>query len=235
MRAYSVQDEGTRLVAPGVSRKRNKKDVLNTWNELYARNNGAVATNIKAEYYNQKGDKVGSITRSNIPAGGLAIFDTSTNEFQFLGKKFVGWASVESTGDAPMVVHALAAQGRGKQFVGIGGVARPQINGRSVCGSVSTTAKQKSTLTISNPRNKEDAVVRVRLYERTEGAQVADFNVAIKSNAQATITTKNGLPSNFQGIAIVGVDGGDSRSIIAMVTTQTANGKIKSTSGYVCR
>lgn len=236
LRAYTVQDEGTRLVAPGVERKRNKKDTLTAWNELYVRNNGAAAADIKVEYYSQKGDKTGTITRTNIPAGGLAMFDTSTAEFQFLGKKFVGWASVESTGDTPIVVHSLAAQGRGKQFVGVGGVARPQINGRSVCGSVSTSAKVRSTLTLSNPRGKEDAVVRVRLYDREEGAQVSDFNVAVKSNAQAKITTENGLPTNFQGIALVGVDGGDSRSIIAMVTTQTLNGKrVQSTSGYVCR
>lgn len=235
LRAYMATDAASRLVVSGMTQKKNKQGTVTAWQEIFVRNQSNAATDITLQFYNQKGDLVGSVGRSGVPAGGLAILDTRNPEFSFLGKKFSGWANIESTNQAPLLAHALASIGQGKQRVGYGGIARAAVTGRSVCGDIRTTNGQTSALTLMNPRNKGSAAVRLRLYARADGGLVKDFFVTVSGNGQTRVTTANGLPKNFEGLAIVSPEGKDSKSILAMVTTQTKKGKTKSTSGYVCR
>jgi hypothetical protein len=220
---------------PNVERKTRQDGKRKAWNELFIRNNGNAPTNLVIAYYNAQGKLKGKITRANVPANSLTVLDTRADEFEFLGKNFSGWASISSSDKTPLAVDSIAARGRGKHIIGIGGIGRTRVNGRNVCGDVRADAKQKSVLTLLNPR-KQAAAARVRLYNQADGALLAEFQRELAPRAQINITTKDGLPQAFQGLAIIGADQDLSRQLVATVLTQTRNGKrASSTNGYMCR
>lgn len=234
LRALTEQNEGARLIVPIVEHKRAKGGLV-AWSQIYVRNNGDAPSDITLKFMTANGKAKHSVTRSNIPAGGLAIFDLSTAEFQTLGKKYAGWGDVSSSADTPLMAHAFVTRGRGKQWVGVGALARQGVNEKNVCGDLRVTAKQNSVLTLLNPRAKQKALVRLRLYNHDDGALVADVQREIAPNSQLIITSKNGLPANFQGIAVMSADKQFSRSVVATVLTQTRKNKNESsTRGYVC-
>ncbi len=235
VRALTTRDEDNRLVVSNLERRTRKDGKLKAWSTLLIRNNGNAATDLVVSYYNAQGKLKGKIVRANVPADALVVLDTRADEFQFLGKNFSGWASVSATDKTPLVVHSLATRGRGKHVSAIGGVGRTRINGRNVCGEVRVTASQKSVLTLLNPR-KHAARARIRLYAHAGGAPVAVLERELAPRAQIQITAQDGLPQNFEGIAIVGADQELSRPLVATVLTQTLHGKrASSTSGYLCR
>lgn len=236
LRAFSTRDEDSSLVVPQVERKFNKKNVLTAWNEMYIRNNGDALTDVTIAFYNPNGKLRGSVTRTNVPAGGLIALETRAEEFEFLGSKFAGWAAVTSSAETPLLVHAFMVRGRGKHFVAVGGAARARIDGRNVCGDIRSTVNHSSVITLLNARPKKKAIVRLRFYERKSGALVSESTRELAPGAQISITPQNELPPNFQGIAIIGAEQNLSRKILASVSTQTRSGKrATSTNGYVCR
>lgn len=235
LRALNSSDVGTRLVVPGIERKLGKKNRVNAWSDLFVRNEGAAPTDITVSYYSRTGQLKGKGTRSSVAAGGLARFNTGLDEFAALGKKFSGWATVASTQNAPLAVYSLASKSRGKQLVGIGALPRSRLNGSAVCGDVSVSVKETSVITMINSDSKDKAVVHVRLFAQVDGAHVAQLDIAVAPNGQRDLSSQNGLPANFQGLAILKTEG-KNKSIAAMVTTQTVQGKrALGVSGYVCR
>lgn len=236
LRALTTRDQANRVVVPNVERKQRKTGVIKTWHEMYVRNNAAGPTDLTISYYTSAGKLKGQVTRTNVPAGGMAQLDTSSDEFQFLGKKFGGWAVIASSDKAPIVVEAMLVQAHGNIVVGLSGAPRTRINWRNICGDIRITPKETSVLTLVNTRSKDKAVVRVRLYARTNGALVTDFTLDIPPAAQIKLSSANGLPANFQGSAIVSAEVGHVREIVATVMTTTGKGKSgKSTAGYMCR
>ncbi len=235
LRALHDTEASARVIVPGIERKQRKDGIINAWNEMYIRNNGNAPTDITVAYYNQKGQLKTTVTRTNVPAGGLAMLDSKQAELDALGKKFAGWANVTSSNDTPLAIAALAARARGKQLVGINARARERVTGRAVCGDVRISSEQKSVLTIVNTVRGKKARVRVRFYSHAEGAPLGETEVEIAPNGIFRLTAKNGLPNNFQGIALLNVDASKTRFITAFVTTQTLEGKrVRSTSAYTC-
>lgn len=235
LRALTSSDAGTRLVAPGIQRKLGKKNKVNAWNDLFVRNGANAPTDITVSYYNRTGQLKSKVTRSNVAAGGLARFNTGLDEFGALGKSFVGWAAIASTQNAPLAVYSLASKARGKQVVGIGALPRSRLNGSAVCGDVSATVKEKSVVTIINTDSKTKAAVHVRFFNQADGAPITQLDVQVAPNGQFQLDAQNGLPANFQGLAILKTEG-KNKSIAALVTTQTVQGtRALGISGYVCR
>jgi len=236
LHALNANDEGSDQVVPLVERARRKDGTIKTWTELYVRNNGAAATDITVAFYNRKGEVKGSVTRANVPAGGVAVFSTRESEFEFLSKKFSGWANVTSLADTPLAIHSLGARASGKQWFGGGAVENHLANARNVCGVVSSTGNQRSVITLVNMHADKKAKVQVRLFAGEDGAQVKTIELQVAPHAQTKITPKNGLPLNFQGLSVLTSEGQSSRELVVQVTTQMLDGRrARSVSGYVCR
>lgn len=234
--ALTPRDESSKHIIPGVERKRRKDGQINAWNELYVRNNGTVPTDITVKYFNKKGQVKGTVKRTNVPPGGLAIFIGKDSEFDFLGKKYTGWAAVNGAPGSRLAVHSLSARVRGKQWMGVESILRERVNGRGVCGYVRSTEKTKSVVSILNTHKKKNALVHVRFYSHAKGKLAGSLDIVVKPNETISLTAQNGIPANFQGIALVNSDTTGSQKVVSMVTTQTLDGKrIRSINGYLCR
>lgn len=68
-------------------------------------NAGTQATTVRAYYYNDNGQPVGSVDRS-LPPNGSATFDQSASDHSFLGNNFHGSALVTSLQGMPLAVHS---------------------------------------------------------------------------------------------------------------------------------
>lgn len=236
VRALTPQEESAQPVVPLVERKRNAQGVLTGWSEVYIRNNGLAPTDITVKFISQQGKEKASVTRADVPVGGLAVFDLRSNEFQALGKKFTGWARVSSTNKTPLLAQVFIARGRGKHWIGLSADERARANRRNVCGDVRVSAKQSSVVTLLNADRKEIARVQIRFYSGEDGAPVAELEREVAPNTQIKLTPADGLPQDFQGIAIMSVNQDFSRAVVATVLTQMREGKkVLSTRGYVCR
>jgi hypothetical protein len=235
VRALVAEEASPQLIVPMLERRRNAKRGMVVWSLVYVRNNGDAPTDITLRLFTEQGDKKANATRASVPAGGLAVFDLRADEFKSLGKKFIGWARAASTDKTPLAASAFVARARGKQWNATGAVARARVKGRSVCGDVRVTAKQTAILTLLNPNAREMARVKLNLYAGEDGAPVAEMEREIGPNGQIRITSANGLPNDFRGIAIVSTDAAFAREVVAAVLTQTRDGKrVTATRGYVC-
>lgn len=232
----TTRDESNKHVVPVVERKRRKDGTINTWNELYVRNNGTTATDITVKYFNKKGQVKGIVKRSNVPAGGLATFVTRESEFDFLGNKYSGRVVVSGASGAKLVVHSLGARVRGKQWMGVESIIRQRVNGRGVCADVRSTAKNKTVLALTNVHRKKNALVHLRFYSHIKGKPAGSVDITLGPDETAYLDDRNGIPGNFEGIALINADPGSSQELVAMAVTQTLEGKrVKSISGYLCR
>lgn len=235
IRALAASEANARLVIPLLERKRNAKRGPVAWSQVYVRNEGDAPTDITLRVFTAQGARQLNVTRANVPAGGMAVFDLRADEFQWLGRKFVGWARLGSTNKTPLTAYAFLARAQGKQRMATGAFAPARVKGRSVCGDVRVTAKQTSVLSLLNTDPKRPARVQLRFYNSADGALIAEWVREIAPKTQIRIAPTDGLPQNFRGIALLNADPEFSRKVVASVVTQTHSGKRTTTArGYVC-
>lgn len=238
-RALTPSQQGSPLYLPLIERRVTKTGVGVNWSETFVRNNGSAPTDITIEYYSTTGTPVMTLTRQAVAPNGLAQFITQEAAFAALGRKFVGWARVTSSGQ-PLALVSLEAQNRGKRLVGIQAIPEGSTGRKWVCGDVLRGAAQNTTLYLLNTHPSVNAKVKVRLYDQQSGAQRAVVRFTLPPNS-VTATSLSGVGydgagSPYEGMAIVAAAGtAAAPRVVAMAyTPYTSDGKITSATSYVC-
>jgi hypothetical protein len=240
MRAYTPSDAGASMLVPVVTRKVRGNGTIAAWTELYVRNQDTLPTDVTVEFFTATGESKGTVTRANVPAGGMVALLTRDTEMKFLGKKFNGWARVTSSG-APLAVEVLGAQGTGKQLSAVNAVSGTNAGERVMCGDLRVDATSKPILTLLNGDATQAANVRLRVYDAQNGAQVADVTVNVNASSAYSVTAPRGfyqfLQPKFRGMLRITTEQDGAREIVALMRTHALNakGRVTSTSAYVCR
>jgi hypothetical protein len=233
-RALTSADEGTTLYVGFVERRRNATGTPISWSEIYVRNDGSSPTDIKAEFYSFTGALMKAVTRTQIPAKGVAQFLTNNAvEFGSLTKSsayFKGWARITSINSPqPVALYSLEAQNSGNKLFGTGGIALTGT--KFACGDALrfTLPSQNSIINIVNAGG-GPANITVKLYKPSTGAQVGTKTVnAVGANKLVNVSLSDGAftsaGSSFEGLAVVTSSG---PQIFASVYTPYSSGGVTS-------
>ncbi len=235
LRGLTATDADTTQYLNMVLRKFNAKGAATNWSEIFARNNGANATDITIEFFTLAGTSLGTQTAANVPVNGSAQFMLNDALFASLGTNYTGWAKI--TAGEPTSVGMLQVFTKGKRLTGAQALGATQTVTSYVCGDTARSTAQTSQITILNTEAR-NARVAVRLYDPNTGAKLAQLTVKLKANAATTVKLSDaafvGAGNNFQGMAVVVAKGTTPPKIIASVTNPYNNGKIVGTTGYLC-
>lgn len=220
-----------------VQRKANGKGVAANWSEIFARNNGNAATDITITFYSTTGAQVTSQTASNVAPNGMAQFLLNDAAFSALGNAYVGWAKVTSNGQ-PLAVSTLQVLGKGKRLYGENGIANTQTGTRYVCGDMSRSTAQNSTLTILNTDAAATARVQMRLFKKDTGGKVVKYKVNIAPNSSIDILLSDAAfaaaGTSYQGMAQVLSKGGAAAKLVVSVSNPYGSPRQVGTTGYQC-
>lgn len=175
--------------------------------------------------------------RTDAPPNGQAQFITKDKEFNFIGKGFRGWARITSNGQ-PLAVASVEVQARGARLLGIDGVSNHQMQTRLVCGDITHSSGEPSTLYVLNADN-QAAQVRVRLFKQANGKKAAETNLTVPARSVIVVSPTDplwsGISLGYRGIAIVDADRSTSPKLAVMVRSQFVNkNKAAGAAAYLC-
>lgn len=235
IRALTMDELDTLVYLNRVERKINAKGIPQNWSEIFARNNGANATDIAIEFFSTTGASLGIHTASAVPANGSAQFLLNDAAFNSLGASFIGWAKI--TASEPLGVSALSASAKAKRLTGVDGLPNAQLNSRYVCGDTARSATENSQLILLNTEARNAKVI-VRLFDPNTGAKLTQTRVKLAPHAATTVKFSDNLfaaaGTDFHGIAIIHTRGATPPKISASISNPSGSNKLTGTTEYLC-
>ncbi len=235
-RAQNTTDQGTTLYVPFAERRRNLRNAILNWSEIFVRNNGTGPTDVKAEFYPYTGGTAPrfTITRTGVPQNGQAQFLTNSTEFAKLlsatGTYFRGWVKLTSSGQ-PISLYSLASQNSGLRLFGTSGIPGEQLGTKFACGDTfrMTLPARYSKIVVVNP-NPTTAKITVRLYKPGNGVAAGTKTYSLGANKVWQLAVSNtafgAVGSKFEGLSVISSNG---PKVAVTVYTQYGAGGVAAT------
>lgn len=218
-------------------RKFNNGGAAVNWSEIFVRNNGTNPTDITLNFLSAAGSSVLSTTVTGTAPNGMAPFLLNDPAFAALGTDFSGWVKISSAGE-PLTATALEAFNKGKRLYGFNALRDADMGTRYVCGDAARMGTENSQFTILNTDASANAVVLIRLYDQTTGAKIAQGKIKVLPQSRTTISLSDtkfaAAGNNYQGMAVVQVNGTTPPKIAVTVNNPYLNPKLAGTNGYTC-
>ncbi|MGE5139058.1 MAG: hypothetical protein ACM3JD_06345, partial [Rudaea sp.] len=232
LRGLTDADQGSQFYLDWLERKVLTSGAVTNWSEIYVRNQGSNAAQVKVTYYLPSG-MVRTSEKKTIPPNGLGLYTTQRN--RALGTGFAGYARVTQTGSEPLAVEWLEVNGGGRALYGFQGVASTQTSTRWACDDArrfTAAPAQKTKFKIINTSTTA-AKAKVTLFDSLTGKATVTKSYSISPRVQLTVNiggfAYRMLGKAFQGWALF--ESTNSKQLV--VTAYSSYGTLGYT-GYTC-